>query len=139
MADPDLTEAEKRIQISAAKGDWATFGRNLADNISEETSAAAAQAPKMADAKEAERLTSLEHWFNSRMEQVRHDPGALRPDHGNLGPPRRHPGPAGLGPDADLLFVFNRRYYVFDHVIFSMHSLSFQLLLLIGDPGADAS
>ena len=26
---------------------------------------------------------------------------------------------------------FNRRYYVFDHVIFSMHSLSFQLLLLI--------
>jgi hypothetical protein len=29
-----------------------------------------------------------------------------------------------------LLFAFQRRFYVFDHVIFSMHSLSFQGLLL---------
>lgn len=29
-----------------------------------------------------------------------------------------------------LLFVFQRRFYVFDHLIFSMHSLSFQGLLL---------
>ncbi|MBS0295723.1 MAG: DUF3667 domain-containing protein [Proteobacteria bacterium] len=29
-----------------------------------------------------------------------------------------------------LLFVFQRRFYVFDHVIFAMHSLSFQGLLL---------
>jgi hypothetical protein len=29
-----------------------------------------------------------------------------------------------------LLFAFNRRFYVFDHLVFSMHSLSFQLLLL---------
>ncbi|MBX7249707.1 MAG: DUF3667 domain-containing protein [Caulobacteraceae bacterium] len=29
-----------------------------------------------------------------------------------------------------LLFVFQRRFYVYDHLIFSMHSLSFQLLLL---------
>lgn len=28
------------------------------------------------------------------------------------------------------LFAFNRRFYVFDHMVFSMHSLSFQLLLL---------
>ncbi len=28
-----------------------------------------------------------------------------------------------------LLFVFNRRFYIFDHAIFSMHSLSFQGLL----------
>ncbi len=29
-----------------------------------------------------------------------------------------------------LLFVFQRRFFVFDHLVFSMHSLSFQLLLL---------
>ena len=29
-----------------------------------------------------------------------------------------------------LLFVFQRRYYIFDHLIFTMHSLSFQGLLL---------
>jgi hypothetical protein len=29
-----------------------------------------------------------------------------------------------------ILFVFQRRFYVFDHVIFSLHSLSFQGLLL---------
>jgi hypothetical protein len=28
-----------------------------------------------------------------------------------------------------ILFIFQRRFYVFDHVIFSMHSLSFQGLL----------
>ncbi|MGI9170366.1 MAG: DUF3667 domain-containing protein [Caulobacteraceae bacterium] len=28
-----------------------------------------------------------------------------------------------------LLFIFNRRFYIFDHAIFSMHSLSFQGLL----------
>lgn len=26
--------------------------------------------------------------------------------------------------------MFNRRFYVFDHLLFSMHSLSFQLILL---------
>jgi hypothetical protein len=29
-----------------------------------------------------------------------------------------------------LMFVFQRRFYVYDHLIFSMHSLSFQMLLL---------
>ncbi len=29
-----------------------------------------------------------------------------------------------------MLFVFNRRFFVFDHLVFSMHSLSFQLILL---------
>ena len=29
-----------------------------------------------------------------------------------------------------LLFVFQRRFYLFDHLIFTMHSLSFQGLLL---------
>jgi hypothetical protein len=29
-----------------------------------------------------------------------------------------------------ILFVFQRRFYVFDHLIFSMHSLSFQGVLL---------
>lgn len=29
-----------------------------------------------------------------------------------------------------LLFVFNRRFMLFDHLVFSMHSLSFQILLI---------
>ncbi|MGZ8362959.1 MAG: DUF3667 domain-containing protein [Caulobacteraceae bacterium] len=29
-----------------------------------------------------------------------------------------------------LVYVFQRRFYMFDHMVFSMHSLSFQLLLL---------
>jgi len=30
-----------------------------------------------------------------------------------------------------LLFAFNRRFYLFDHIVFSMHSLSFVCLLLM--------
>ncbi len=131
MADPDLSEAEKKTQIAAARGDWLAFGRNLADNISEETSAAAAQAPKMADTEDAEKIRNLEHWFNSRMEQVRQDPARFALI---LEIWAHRVAILALPVSAlmlTVLFVFNRRYYVFDHVIFSMHSLSFQLLLLI--------
>jgi len=131
MADPDLTESEKRIQISAARGDWAAFGRNLAEDVSEQTAAAAAEAPKMADTQDAQRLRSLEHWFNSRMEQVRQDPARF---YLILEIWAHRVAILALPISAlmlTVLFVFNRRFYVFDHVIFSMHSLSFQLLLLI--------
>ncbi|HWW11868.1 MAG TPA: DUF3667 domain-containing protein [Brevundimonas sp.] len=131
MADPDLTESEKRIQISAARGDWAAFGRNLAEDVSEQTKASADAAPKMADTEDAEKIRNLEHWFNSRMEQVRQDPARFALI---LEIWAHRVAILALPVSAlmlTVLFAFNRRYYVFDHVIFSMHSLSFQLLLLI--------
>jgi len=131
MADPDMTENEKKTQIAAARGDWASFGRHLADDVSEQTKAGAAAAPKMDDAQDAEKLRNLEHWFNARMEQVRQDPARFALI---LEIWAHRVAILALPVSAlmlTLLFAFNRRYYVFDHVIFSMHSLSFQLLLLI--------
>lgn len=131
MADTSLTEAEKQTQLAAARGDWAAFGRHLADNVSEQTGAAAAKAPEMADRDQAEKIRNLEHWFNARMEAVREDPARFALI---LEIWAHRVAILALPVSAlmlTLLFAFNRRYYVFDHVIFSMHSLSFQLLLLI--------
>lgn len=130
-ADPTLSEAEKQTQIAAARGDWAAFGRHLADNVSEQTGAAVAKAPEKADAQEAEKLSNIEHWFKARMEAVREDPARF---YLILEIWAHRVAILALPVSAlmlTLLFAFNRRYYVFDHVIFSMHSLSFQLLLLI--------
>lgn len=131
MADPDLSEVEKRTQIAAARGDWAAFGRNLAEDVSAQTKAGADAAPKMADTADAEKIRDLDHWFNSRMEQVRQDPARFALI---LEIWAHRVAILALPVSAlmlTILFVFNRRFYVFDHVIFSMHSLSFQLLLLI--------
>jgi hypothetical protein len=131
MADPDLTEAEKQTQLAAARGDWAAFGRHLADNVSEQTSAATAAIPEKTDSADAQKLRSFEHWFNARMEAVQHDPARF---YLILEIWAHRVAILALPVSAlmlTVLFAFNRRYYVFDHVIFSMHSLSFQLLLLI--------
>lgn len=131
MADPDLTEAEKQTQISAARGDWLAFSRHLADNVSEQTGEAAASIPATETNPDAQKLRNFEHWFNSRMEAVRSDPARF---YLILEIWAHRVAILALPVSAlmlTLLFAFNRRYYVFDHVIFSMHSLSFQLLLLI--------
>lgn len=130
MADPDLTEAEKKTQIAAARGDWVGFSRNLTADVAEQTRAAAAEAPKMAEGQDAERIRSLEHWFSARQDAVREDPARF---YLILEIWAHRVAILALPVSAlmlTLLFVFNRRFYVFDHVIFSMHSLSFQLLLL---------
>lgn len=131
MADPDLSETEKRTQIAAARGDWAAFGRSLAEDVSVQTKAGADAAPKMADTADAEKIRNLEHWFNTRFEAVKNDPARF---YLILEIWAHRVAILALPVSAlmlTLLFAFNRRYYVFDHVIFSMHSLSFQLLLLI--------
>jgi hypothetical protein len=131
MADPDLSEAEKQTQIAAARGDWAAFGRHLADNVQEETGAAAASIPANTTDPDAKKFRDIEHWFGERMEAVRHDPARF---YLILEIWAHRVAILALPVSAlmlTLLFAFNRRYYVFDHVIFSMHSLSFQLLLLI--------
>lgn len=131
MADPELSEAEKQTQLAAARGDWAAFSRNLAANVSEEAQANAATAPKMAEGEDAEKLRSLQHWFDARVQAVRDDPERFALI---LEIWAHRVAILALPVSAlmlTLLFAFNRRFYVFDHVIFSMHSLSFQLLLLI--------
>jgi len=131
MADASLSESEKRTQIAAARGDWAAFGRSLAENVSEETGAAAAALPKNPTDPDEKKFRDIEHWFNSRFEAVRDDPARF---YLILEIWAHRVAILALPVSAlmlTILFAFNRRYYVFDHVIFSMHSLSFQLLLLI--------
>ncbi|WP_332678708.1 DUF3667 domain-containing protein [Brevundimonas sp.] len=138
MADPDLSPAEKQTQIAAARGDWASFSRNLAADVSEkaQTNAAAANADdeklrvtsRVADDKQ---LESVQHWAQTRYDAVKDDPERFALI---LEIWAHRVAILALPVSAlmlTLLFAFNRRFYVFDHVIFSMHSLSFQLLLLI--------
>lgn len=130
MADPDLTEAEKKTQLAAARGDWIGFSRSLTADVTEKARENAADAPKMADGADAEKLRSLQHWFDARMQAVRDDPARfalILEIWGHRVAILALPVSALM---LTILFAFNRRYYVFDHVIFSMHSLSFQLLLL---------
>jgi hypothetical protein len=131
MADPDLSAAEKRTQIAAARGDWASFSRNLAANVAEETEANAAEAPKMEDGDDAEKLRGFKEWIETRQAAIKDDPERFALI---LEIWAHRVAILALPVSAlmlTLLFAFNRRFYVFDHVIFSMHSLSFQLLLLI--------
>lgn len=131
MADPDLSEAEKRTQIAAARGDWIAFSRNLAADVTEEARENAADAPKMKDGADAENLRGFKEWIETRQAAIQDDPERFALI---LEIWAHRVAILALPVSAlmlTLLFAFNRRYYVFDHVIFSMHSLSFQLLLLI--------
>ncbi len=129
LADPDLTEAEKQTQLAAARGDWLTFSRSLGADVNEKARANAATAPKMTG-EGAQEIRALEDWFDARMQAVRDDPARfalILEIWGHRVAILALPVSALM---LTLLFAFNRRYYVFDHVIFSMHSLSFQLILL---------
>lgn len=131
MANPDLTEAEKRTQIAAANGDWVGFGRNLTADITEKAAANGAEAPKMKDGADAENLRGFKEWVETRQAAIKDDPerfALIMEIWAHRVAILALPVSALM---LTLLFAFNRRYYVFDHVIFSMHSLSFQLLLLI--------
>ncbi|HWQ86868.1 DUF3667 domain-containing protein [Brevundimonas sp.] len=131
MADPDLSEAEKRTQIAAARGDWVAFSRNLAADVTDEARENAADAPKMKDGADAENLRGFKEWIETRQAAIQDDPERFALI---LEIWAHRVAILALPVSAlmlTLLFAFNRRFYVFDHVIFSMHSLSFQLLLLI--------
>lgn len=129
MANPDMTEAEKQTQLAAARGDWVAFSRSLGADVKSRADVNAAAAPKMED-DGAEQLRSVQHWFDARMQAVRDDPARfalILEIWGHRVAILALPVSALM---LTLLFAFNRRYFVFDHVIFSMHSLSFQLILL---------
>jgi hypothetical protein len=134
LNDPSLTEAEKKTQIAAAEGDWVAFSRSLGADVAEKAKTNAADAPKM-DVDDAQKLRNIEHWFQTRLAEVRDDPARF---YLILEIWAHRVAILALPVSAlmlTVLFIFNRRFYVFDHVIFSMHSLSFQLLLLIAIMG----
>jgi len=131
MADPTMTEAEKQTALAAARGDWTSFGRSLSGDIVNQAKANAAAAPAMDDAQGAGKIRGLQHWLDARVEAVSKDPerfALLLEIWGHRVAILALPVSALM---LTILFAFNRRYFVFDHLIFSMHSLSFQLLLLI--------
>ena len=150
-ADADLSPTEKAAALAAARGEWAAFGAHMAEKASETSDAPAttgldgqAQAPAAAPATadsdtvrvnsriledDDPRLQSFKHWAEARLKAVKDDPErfALIMEIW-----LHRVAILALPVSAlmlSLLFIFNRRYFVFDHLIFSMHSLSFQMLL----------
>ncbi len=78
----------------------------------------------------AEKDERVQKWFNERIEAVQDDPKRFAMVLENWA---HRVAVLALPVSAlimTLLFAFQRRFYVYDHLIFSMHSLSFQLLLL---------
>jgi hypothetical protein len=72
----------------------------------------------------------IEHWIAERAKAIRDDPerfGLILEIWAHRIAILALPVSALL---LTVLFVFQRRFFVFDHLVFSMHSLSFQLLLL---------
>jgi hypothetical protein len=126
--DPTMTAEEKRTALLAVNGDWAKFGKAIAD---QKTAEAAADG-HMIDTNESDsaRMKSFKHWADARVTAIREDPErfALIMEIW-----LHRVAILALPVSAlmlSLLFIFNRRFYVFDHLIFSMHSLSFQMLLV---------
>jgi len=138
-ADPDMPPAAKRAALAAIDQDWVKFNRTVAD------AAAAEDAPEkahgvlpsgndtlkvrsaLADDKQA---VSLQHWAETRYNAVKDDPerfALILEIWGHRVAILALPVSALM---LSLVFIFNRRFYVFDHLVFSMHSLSFQMLLL---------
>lgn len=126
-ADPDMPPAAKAAALAAIDGDWGNFGKSVAG-------AAAESEPEEIEVRSNvlndEQLGVVEGWVKSRYEAVQRDPerfALLLEIWGHRVAILALPVSALM---LTLLFVFNRRYYVFDHLIFSMHSLAAQMLLL---------
>jgi hypothetical protein len=74
--------------------------------------------------------TPAEHWLQTRIQAIQDDPkrfGMILEIWAHRVAVLALPVSAFL---LTILFIFDRRFYVFDHLVFSMHSLTFQLLLL---------
>ena len=147
QADPDMSPAEKAAALAATRGDWAAFGAHMAEKSAETAAAAAPTATteghgstdtaapenvrvnsKVLESDDP-RLQGFKHWAEARVKAVQDDPErfALIMEIW-----LHRVAILALPVSAlmlSLLFIFNRRYFVFDHLIFSMHSLSFQMLL----------
>lgn len=127
-ADETMTPQEKAAAIAIANGNFRGFGHALAGQIESEKAAAAARGETTTA--DSERMSAFKHWAEARLQAVREDPerfALVLEIWGHRVAILALPMSALI---LTLLFAFNRRYFVFDHLIFSMHSLSFQLLLL---------
>ncbi|CAN5135642.1 hypothetical protein BH10PSE1_BH10PSE1_06590 [soil metagenome] len=128
QTDPDMTPAQKTAALAAINGDWATFGRSMAD---QKTADAGADGHFIdTNLEDSPRIAAFKHWADVRVKAVREDPErfALIMEIW-----LHRVAILALPVSAlmlSLLFAFNRRFFVFDHLVFSMHSLSFQMLLV---------
>ena len=131
QADPTMSAQEKASAIALANGDFAGFGRSLSDQIAAEKAAQAARGEvNLSEPGDSARVAAFKHWAEARIQAIRDDPerfALILEIWGHRIAILALPVSALM---LTLLFVFNRRFFVFDHLIFSMHSLSFQLLLL---------
>lgn len=153
MADETMTADEKEKAIAVLEGDWMKFGQSIQNTVEKERAAARAGAPVGAEpgaaappaggsatppsAKSATISTTapsgdsdIERWLEKRVEAVRENPERFWMV---LEKWAHRVAILALPVSAlilTVLFVFQRRFYVFDHLVFSMHSLSAQLLLL---------
>jgi hypothetical protein len=127
-SDPDLTPAQRAAGLAAVEGDWAAFGQSMVA----QGSAKAGADGHVIETRLAggDRTEAFRHWVEVRVQAVRDDPERFA----LIMEIWLHriailalPVSAAM---LSLLFAFNRRFFVFDHLIFSMHSLSFQMLLV---------
>ncbi len=126
--DPTMTAAEKRTALLAVNGDWARFGKAIAD---QKTAEAEADGHAIdTNPNDSARMKSFKHWADVRVKAIREDPERFSLI---MEIWLHRVAILALPVSAlmlTLLFIFNRRFYVFDHLVFSMHSLSFQMLLV---------
>ncbi len=129
-ADETMTPAQKTAALAAVDGDWSTFGKAMA-SANRKTDEAAADGHVIdTSPNDSVRMKSFKHWADARITAIREDPErfALIMEIW-----LHRVAILALPVSAlmlSLLFIFNRRFYVFDHLVFSMHSLSFQMLLV---------
>lgn len=126
--DPTMTAEEKRTALLAVNGDWAKFGQAIAD---QKTAEAAADGHMIdTSPNDSARMKAFKHWADVRIQAIREDPERFSLI---MEIWLHRVAILALPVSAlmlTLLFIFNRRFYVFDHLVFSMHSLSFQMLLV---------
>lgn len=117
---PDLSPEQRRQALEKMQ---------TAESRLKETGFAEVKFEAPAAAK-GERAKAFEHWAQTRVKAIQDDPERFL----LLLEIWAHRVAVLMLPMAALfltvLFAFQRRFYVFDHLVFSMHSLSFQLLLL---------
>lgn len=135
VADPDMPPAAKEAALAAIDQDWVKFSRSVGDRAAEKAAAATEKAgddqirvtSAVANDKQ---ISSMQQWAQTRYDAVKDDPerfALLLEIWGHRIAILALPISALM---LTVLFAFNRRFYVFDHLVFSMHSLSFQMLLL---------
>jgi hypothetical protein len=128
QADPDMTPEQKAVALQALNGDWAKFGKAIAEQKTVEAGADG----HLIDINDSDspRMKAFKHWADARVQAIRDDPERF----GLIMEIWLHRVAILALPVSalmlSLLFIFNRRFYVFDHLVFSMHSLSFQMLLV---------